>query len=136
MEMCHEDIHRCSRVDLADCHPVAHSDRKCGPCVPGETFDAVICAVMPTPAYPHDHSPEQEKRRIDGKEYVYPDQLAWPGIATLPGLPSTAISDRLRAGRTAGRRADRRALAGGPDAAEAGRTDRARIRRLRSAKDV
>ena len=52
---------------------------------------AVICAVMPTPAYPHDHSPEQEKRRIDGKEYVYPDQLAWPGIATLPGLPSTAI---------------------------------------------
>src|SRR5262245_35142423 len=63
--------------------------------------------------------------RIDGKEYIYPDQLAWPGIATLPGLPST--DDRLRAGRTAGRRADRRALAGGPDAAEAGRTDRARI---------
>ncbi|WP_454621561.1 amidase [Bradyrhizobium cenepequi] len=58
-----------------------------------KTFDAVICPVMPTPAYPHDHAPEQEKRRItiDGKEYVYPDQLAWPGIATLPGLPSTAI---------------------------------------------
>jgi amidase len=56
-----------------------------------KTFDAVICAVMPTPTYPHDHSPEQEKRRIDGREYVYPDQLAWPGIATLPGLPSTAI---------------------------------------------
>jgi amidase len=57
------------------------------------TFDAVICPVMPTPAYPHDHSPEQEKRRIDidGKDYVYPDQLAWPGIATLPGLPATAI---------------------------------------------
>jgi amidase len=58
-----------------------------------ESFDAVICPIMPTPAYPHDHSPEQEKRRIkvDGKEYVYPDQLSWPGIATLPGLPSTAI---------------------------------------------
>jgi amidase len=58
-----------------------------------KTFDAVICPVMPTPAYPHDHSPEQEKRRvnIDGKDYPYPDQLAWPGIATLPGLPSTAI---------------------------------------------
>ena len=57
-----------------------------------KTFDAVICPVMPTAAYPHDHSPEQEKRRItiDGKEHVYPDQLAWPGIATLPGLPSTA----------------------------------------------
>jgi amidase len=58
-----------------------------------EAFDAVICPVMPTPAYPHDHSPEQETRRIniDGKDYVYPDQLAWPGIATLPGLPATAI---------------------------------------------
>jgi amidase len=57
------------------------------------SFDAVICPVMPTPAYPHDHSPDQETRRIDidGKPYPYPDQLSWPGIATLPGLPSTAI---------------------------------------------
>ena len=57
------------------------------------TFDAVICPIMPTPAYPHDHTPEQAKRRIsiDGKDYPYSDQLAWPGIATLPGLPSTAI---------------------------------------------
>ena len=56
-------------------------------------FDAVICPIMPTPAYPHDHSPEQETRRIniDGTDHVYPDQLAWPGIATLPGLPATAI---------------------------------------------
>jgi amidase len=58
-----------------------------------KNFDAVICPVMPTPAYPHDHSPDQETRRIniDGQDYVYPDQLAWPGIATLPGLPATAI---------------------------------------------
>jgi amidase len=58
-----------------------------------KSFDAVICPIMPTPAYPHDHSPDQETRRIniDGKNYPYPDQLAWPGIATLPGLPSTAI---------------------------------------------
>lgn len=57
------------------------------------SYDAVICPIMPTPAYPHDHSDEQEKRRIriDGKDHVYPDQLAWPGIATLPGLPSTAL---------------------------------------------
>ena len=57
------------------------------------SFDAVICPIMPTQAYPHDHSPEQEKRRvnIDGKNYVYPDQLSWPGFATLPGLPATAI---------------------------------------------
>jgi amidase len=58
-----------------------------------KSFDAVICPMMPTPAYPHDHSAEQDARRIDidGKAYVYPDQLAWPGIATLPGLPATAI---------------------------------------------
>jgi amidase len=58
-----------------------------------KTYDAVICPIMPTPAYPHDHSDDQEKRRIriDDKEYVYPDQLAWPGIATLPGLPATAL---------------------------------------------
>jgi amidase len=58
-----------------------------------KSFDAVVCPVMPTPAYPHDHSLDQEARRIeiDGKAYVYPDQLAWAGIATLPGLPATAI---------------------------------------------
>jgi len=48
-----------------------------------KSFDAVICPIMPTPAYPHDHSAEQESRRvlIDGKPHVYPDQLSWPGIA-------------------------------------------------------
>ena len=48
---------------------------------------------MPTPAFPHDHLPDQEQRRImiDGKPYPYVDQLVWPGIATLPGLPATAI---------------------------------------------
>lgn len=58
-----------------------------------QSFDAVICPIMPTPAYPHDHSPDQEQRRIliDGEPHIYTDQLAWPGIATLPGLPSTAI---------------------------------------------
>jgi amidase len=57
------------------------------------SFDAVICPVMPTPAYPHDHSEDQNLRRIDidGTSYPYADQLAWAGIATLPGLPSTAI---------------------------------------------
>jgi PAS domain-containing protein len=49
------------------------------------------------------------------------------------GPKQIARETRKRGG---GRRADRRALAGGPDAAEAGRTDRARIRRPRSAKDV
>jgi amidase len=56
-------------------------------------FDVVLCPTMPTPAYPHDHSPDQNTRRIivDNQEYPYTDQLVWPGIATCPGLPSTAI---------------------------------------------
>jgi amidase len=63
------------------------------------SFDAVICPIMPTPAYVQDQSPDQEARRIkiDGKEFSYPDQLAWPGIATLPGLPATAIPLGLNA---------------------------------------
>ena len=67
-------------------------------------FDAVICPIMPTPAYPHDHLPDQEARRIsiDGKDHVYPDQLAWPGIATLPGLPATAIPLGLTGGLPVG----------------------------------
>ncbi|MEH2482255.1 amidase [Nitrobacteraceae bacterium AZCC 2146] len=58
-----------------------------------KSFDAVICPVMPTPAYPHDHEPDQDKRHIDidGINYPYVDQLIWPGVATLPGLPATAI---------------------------------------------
>jgi amidase len=57
------------------------------------SFDAVICPLMPTPAYPHDHSTDQEARRIriDDTDHAYTDQLAWPGVATLPGLPATAL---------------------------------------------
>jgi amidase len=62
-----------------------------------ESFDAVICPIMPTPAFLHDHSPDQEARRIaiDDTEHAYVNQLAWPGIATLPGLPATAIPTGL-----------------------------------------
>ena len=58
-----------------------------------ESFDAVICPVMPTPAFPHDHSVEMEQRRvmIDAREHSYADQMAWPGIANVTGLPATAI---------------------------------------------
>ncbi len=62
-----------------------------------QSFDAVICPIMPTPAFVQDHLPDQEQRRItiDGKDYPYTDQLVWPGIATLPGLPATAIPTGL-----------------------------------------
>ncbi|MFH9230166.1 amidase [Streptomyces lydicus] len=56
-------------------------------------FDAVVCPITPTPAFPHDHNPDPRERRIDidGVEYPYFDQLVWAGLATMPGLPATAV---------------------------------------------
>ncbi|MBA3905970.1 MAG: amidase [Pseudonocardiales bacterium] len=56
-------------------------------------FDVVVCPITPTPAFPHDHSPNPMERRIDidGVEHPYFDQLVWAGLATLPGLPATAV---------------------------------------------
>jgi amidase len=56
-------------------------------------FDVVLCPAMPTPAFPHDHSPDQWGRQlvIDGTSYDYADQLVWAGIATSPGLPATVV---------------------------------------------
>ncbi|TVL91424.1 amidase [Streptomyces sp. SAJ15] len=60
-------------------------------------FDAVVCPITPTPAFPHDHDPDPMRRRldIDGVEYPYFDQLVWAGLATMPGLPATAIPTGL-----------------------------------------
>ncbi|MCX4091735.1 amidase [Nocardia sp. alder85J] len=56
-------------------------------------FDVVVCPITPTPAFPHEHGPDLLQRRIDidGVEYPYFDQLVWAGVATMPGLPATAI---------------------------------------------
>ena len=58
-----------------------------------EQFDVLLCPIMPTPPYVQDHTPDQTQRRIlvDGREHPYQDQLFWPGVATAPGLPATAI---------------------------------------------
>jgi amidase len=56
-------------------------------------FDAVICPVMPTPAFLHTRSGDVDTRliEIDGTEAPYGHQLVWPGVATAPGLPATAL---------------------------------------------
>jgi len=58
-----------------------------------QDFDALICPVTPTPAFPHDHNPDQEARVlvVNGKPHPYGDSLLWSGLATLPGLPATVI---------------------------------------------
>ncbi|HZE40312.1 MAG TPA: amidase [Stackebrandtia sp.] len=68
-------------------------------------FDAVVCPITPTPAFPHDHSPNPMERRIDidGVEHPYFDQFVWAGLATMPGLPATAIpAGRARNGLPVG----------------------------------
>ena len=54
-------------------------------------WDVVLCPPMPTPAFPHDHIPDQRARRIDidGTPHPYLDQIVWPGVATVAGLPAT-----------------------------------------------
>lgn len=56
-------------------------------------FDAVVCPVLPVPAFPHDQSPDPRARTIDvdGKRVPYLDMLLWAGVATLPKLPATTI---------------------------------------------
>ncbi|WP_406005443.1 amidase [Streptomyces sp. NBC_00637] len=63
-------------------------------------FDVVVCPITPTPAFPHDHNPRLGERvlDIDGVGYPYFDQLVWAGVATMPGLPATAVP----AGRSPG----------------------------------
>lgn len=57
-----------------------------------DEIDIVLAPIMPTPAFPHDHSALATRRiEVDGVEYPYFDQLALAGVATLPGLPATAL---------------------------------------------
>ncbi|MFG3343486.1 amidase [Streptomyces sp. NPDC048018] len=60
-------------------------------------FDAVVCPITPTPAFRHDQHPDLLERRldIDGVAYPYLDQLVWAGVATMPGLPATAVPTGL-----------------------------------------
>ncbi len=54
-------------------------------------FDVVLAPPFGTVAFPHIEEPDWGKRTltINGRPTPYGDQLAWPGTATFPGLPST-----------------------------------------------
>jgi len=56
-------------------------------------WDVVLAPPMPTVAFPHDQRPDHGERHvsIDGVAYAYDDQLVWPGLATVPGLPATTM---------------------------------------------
>jgi len=62
-------------------------------------FDVVLCPIMPTTAFPHDHSDMATRRIIvDGQDVSYRDQGMWAGMATLTGLPSTMMPIGLSEG--------------------------------------
>lgn len=64
-------------------------------------YDLLICPVMPTVAYPHDHRGEDATNAIEvgeartmivnGQPRPYFDGLQWPSLATVANLPATAV---------------------------------------------
>jgi len=58
-----------------------------------ESIDLVVAPVFGTVAFPHVTEKDWMKRTlvIDGRPTPYHQQLAWPGVATFPGLPATAM---------------------------------------------
>jgi amidase len=52
--------------------------------------DVLLCPAMPTPAFPHDHLPQETRRlKIDSHSVDYDDQVIWCAPATPMGLPAT-----------------------------------------------
>ena len=62
-------------------------------------YDLILCPIMPTVAFPHDHSGTapghiaQYTRTtlVDGRPVPYMNGLQWPGLATVANLPATAV---------------------------------------------
>jgi amidase len=55
-------------------------------------FDVLVCPVAPLAAFPHDHVPfESRSLDVDGRAIPYTDLVFWAGLATLVGLPATAV---------------------------------------------
>lgn len=57
-----------------------------------ESYDVLLCPVVPTVAFPHDHSEfSQRTLRIDDKDHPYWVQLFWAGLTGVAYLPSTVV---------------------------------------------
>ncbi|MGD8832881.1 MAG: amidase family protein [Pseudomonadales bacterium] len=55
-------------------------------------WDVLVCPIMPTTAFPHDHSPQMQRTiLVNGEPQPYMNQLFWAGLATLSYLPSTVF---------------------------------------------
>lgn len=64
-----------------------------------ESYDVILCPIMPTVAFPHDQSGAgpghiaqySRTTTVDGKPVPYLNGLQWPGLVTVAHLPATAI---------------------------------------------
>ena len=57
-----------------------------------DEWDILICPQMATPAFPHDHSPFDERHiAVDNEMQPYWQQLFWAGTITVAHLPSTCF---------------------------------------------
>jgi len=57
-----------------------------------ETVDVVVAPTFGQVAFPHNADDQNQRMlEIDGQPTPYFAQLAWPGLATFPNLPATAL---------------------------------------------
>jgi len=57
-----------------------------------EQYDILLAPQNPTPAFPHDHGPpEQRTVTVDGNPQDYMQQIFWAGLIGISRLPSTVI---------------------------------------------
>lgn len=57
-----------------------------------DRYDFILAPPLPFLAFAHDQTPIAERRiPINGKDSAFADGLAWAGLATFPGLPSTVV---------------------------------------------
>jgi amidase len=57
-----------------------------------EDYDVLLCPCAHVPAFPHDHSPDMQARKltVNGEERPYMDVLGWAGLTLNALLPVTA----------------------------------------------
>jgi amidase len=62
-------------------------------------FDVLLAPISPTAAFPHDQRPIRRRtlKCSDGHEIAYIEMLKWIALATVCGLPATAIPAGLNA---------------------------------------
>ncbi len=58
-----------------------------------ESFDVLLCPVMPVAAFPHDHRDDMMARTltVDGETRPYLSLISWTGLIGVLGLPSAVV---------------------------------------------